>query len=211
MQIEIAVFLLGDICFVKVLNFMLFSCCCKLITNMETGKMNQNAIKDQSMCTTSSEDMAEVKVFDYRAMIVDFIAGANAGTACVFAGQPFDTVKVKMQVFPNLYKSAFECFKRTLKEERFRGLYAGTGPALITQVAENSILFLCYGRCQTVIQTIFQVPHVDELTIFQNACAGSIAAFITSFALCPTELIKCKLQAQHQLRQIGGDHGKKPL
>ena len=167
------------------------------------------SIKDES--TAISEDMSDVKVLDYRAMIIDFIAGANGGTACVFAGQPFDTVKVKMQVFPNLYKSAFDCFKRTLKDERFRGLYAGTGPALVTQIAENSILFLCYGRCQTIIQTIFQVPHVDELSIFQNACAGSIAAFITSFALCPTELIKCRLQAQHQLRQMGSDNGKKPL
>jgi solute carrier family 25 ornithine transporter 2/15 len=178
-------------------------------SDMETDKKNIREIKNQISGT--GEDMADVKVLDYRAMIVDFIAGANAGTACVFAGQPFDTVKVKMQVFPNLYKSAFECFKRTLKEERFRGLYAGTAPALVTQVAENSILFLCYGRCQTVIQSIFQVPHVDELSIFQNACAGSVAAFITSFALCPTELIKCKLQAQHQFRQISGDHGKKPM
>ena len=177
---------------------------------MESDKMNQREmIKDQS--TGSSEDMSSVKLLDYRAMIVDFVAGANAGTACVFAGQPFDTVKVKMQVFPNLYKNAFDCFKRTLKEERFRGLYAGTGPALVTQIAENSILFLCYGRCQTIIQSVFQVPHVDELSIFQNACAGSIAAFITSFALCPTELIKCKLQAQHQLRQMGADNAKKPL
>jgi solute carrier family 25 ornithine transporter 2/15 len=167
------------------------------------------SIKDESAAI--SEDMSDVKVLDYRAMIIDFIAGANGGTACVFAGQPFDTVKVKMQVFPNLYKSAFDCFKRTIKDERFRGLYAGTGPALVTQIAENSILFLCYGRCQTIIQTVFQVPHVDELSIFQNACAGSIAAFITSFALCPTELIKCKLQAQHQLRQMGSDNGKKPL
>lgn len=157
------------------------------------------------------EDMSYVKVLDYRAMIVDFVAGANGGGACVIAGQPFDTVKVKMQVFPNLYKNAFDGFKRTVKEERFKGLYAGTGPALFTQIAENSILFLCYGRCQTVIQAICRVPHVDELSVFQNACAGSIAAFITSFALCPTELIKCKLQAQHQLRQLGTATEKKPL
>ena len=177
---------------------------------MESGKVDRrDNIEYQN--TTVNEDMSDVKVLDYRAMIVDFIAGANAGTACVFAGQPFDTVKVKMQVFPDLYRNAWDCFKRTLKEERFRGLYAGTGPALVTQVAENSILFLCYGRCQTVIQSIFQVPHVDELSIFQNACAGSIAAFITSFALCPTELIKCKLQAQHQLRQMGGNNVEKPL
>ncbi|XP_046853109.1 mitochondrial ornithine transporter 2-like isoform X2 [Xenia sp. Carnegie-2017] len=152
-----------------------------------------------------------IKFLDKRAMIIDFIAGANGGIACVFAGQPFDTVKVKMQVFPSLYKSALHCFRRTWKEERFRGLYAGTGPALVTQIAENSILFLCYGRCQSVIQTLFHVSHVDKLSVFQNACAGSIAAFITSFALCPTELIKCQLQAQYQNQQLQENFGKKPL
>lgn len=184
--------------------------CCR--SKIDCDEMSQRVLEDDSTGSREhSEQVDDVKVLDYRAMIVDFIAGANGGTACVFAGQHFDTVKVKMQVFPNLYKNAFDCFKRTLKEERFWGLYAGTGPALVAQIAENSILFLCYGRCQTIIQSIFQVHHVDELTVFQNACAGSIAAFITSFALCPTELIKCKLQAQHQITQMVGDTGKKPL
>lgn len=157
------------------------------------------------------ENVQDPKLLDYRAMMVDFIAGANGGTACVLAGQPFDTVKVKMQTFPSHFTNAFDCFKKTFQNERIRGLYAGTVPALVANIAENSILFLCYGRCQSVIQSIFKVPHPEQLTVFQKSCAGSIAAFFMSFALCPTELVKCKLQAQHQLRQMSGKSGVKSI
>ena len=50
-------------------------------------------------------------------------------------GQPLDTVKVKMQTFPTLYRNAFHCFKTTLVNEGiWRGLYAGTLPSLAAQV-----------------------------------------------------------------------------
>lgn len=166
---------------------------------------------DDELQITTKGEFPNPKIFDYRAMIVDFIAGANGGTACVLVGQPFDTVKVKMQTFPSHFRNAFDCLKTTLMVERVRGLYAGTVPALVANIAENSILFLCYGRCQSVIQSVFKVTRAEDLSVFQKACAGSIAAFITSFALCPTELIKCKLQAQHQLNKLSGRADMKSL
>lgn len=54
-------------------------------------------------------------------------------------GQPLDTVKVKMQTFPHLYKNMVDCFMSTLRTDGVaRGLYAGTVPALVSNVAENS-------------------------------------------------------------------------
>lgn len=56
--------------------------------------------------------------------------------------QPLDTVKVKMQTFPSLYRGMSECLLETFRKDGvFRGLYAGTLPAIIANVAENSILF----------------------------------------------------------------------
>lgn len=37
--------------------------------------------------------------------------------------------------------------------------------------------------------------HANEMTVLDKASSGFFAAFFSSFALCPTELIKCKLQA----------------
>lgn len=44
----------------------------------------------------------------------------------VYVSQPLDTVKVKMQTFPELYKGMVSCFTTTLKRDGVvRGLYAG--------------------------------------------------------------------------------------
>jgi len=57
------------------------------------------------------------------------------GTASVYVGQPLDTVKVKMQTFPALYKNGWQCFATTLRQEGIaHGLYAGTVPSLAAQV-----------------------------------------------------------------------------
>ena len=59
----------------------------------------------------------------------------KGGIASVYVGQPLDTVKVKMQTTPDLYKNAYECFKTTYKKDGiYRGLYAGTVPSLAAQV-----------------------------------------------------------------------------
>lgn len=70
----------------------------------------------------------------------------------VYVGQPLDTVKVKMQTFPQMYNGMFDCIRKTLAVEGFRkGLYAGTVPALVANCAENSILFAAYGGCQKFV------------------------------------------------------------
>ncbi|GIZ01145.1 mitochondrial ornithine transporter 1 [Caerostris extrusa] len=120
------------------------------------------------------------------------------GAACVFVGQPLDTIKVKMQTFPNLYKNSFICFKETLVKEGFRGLYAGTVPALAANIAENSVLFCAYGVCQNAVKFLIKKDDVLDLNPLENATAGFFAAFFSSFSLCPTELIKCRLQAMRE-------------
>ena len=77
------------------------------------------------------------------------------GVAVVYVGQPLDTVKVKMQAFPTMYKGMVDCFLKTLRTDGFiRGLYAGTAPSVVANVAENSILFAAYGGCQKVVANV---------------------------------------------------------
>ncbi|BET01944.1 unnamed protein product [Nesidiocoris tenuis] len=131
---------------------------------------------------------------------IDFTAGSLGGVAHVYIGQPLDTVKVKLQTFPSLYSGPWNCFKRTLQVEGVRhGLYAGTVPALIANVAENSVLFAAYGGCQKLVAFATRTPKVENLSVMGNAFAGFLAAFFSSFTLCPTELIKVQLQAAREL------------
>ena len=74
------------------------------------------------------------------------------GITTVYVGQPLDTVKVKMQTFPEMYKGGFDCLVNTFKKDGiYRGLYAGTVPALAANISENAVLFLFYGVCQKLV------------------------------------------------------------
>lgn len=131
---------------------------------------------------------------------IDFTCGTLGGIANVYVGQPLDTIKVKMQMFPNLYKNAFNCGLDTYKKDGIaRGLYAGTVPALAANVSENAVLFLSYGICQKALANITRKNDVKKLSSFQNALAGSGAAFFASLVLCPTELVKCRLQSAREI------------
>lgn len=133
--------------------------------------------------------------------LIDLTAGTLGGAAAVYVSQPLDTVKVKMQTFPKLYKGMVNCFMQTLRKEGIpRGLYAGSLPAVVANVGENSVLFLAYGWCQKVVAHTEGKENVKDLSLLGNASAGFLAAFFSAFPLCPTELIKCKLQAMREMQ-----------
>ncbi|XP_074186000.1 mitochondrial ornithine transporter 1 isoform X2 [Rhinolophus sinicus] len=95
---------------------------------------------------------------------IDLTAGAAGGTACVLTGQPFDTMKVKMQTFPDLYRGLTDCCLKTYSQVGFRGFYKGTSPALIANIAENSVLFMCYGFCQQVVRKVVGLDRQAKLS-----------------------------------------------
>ncbi|KAL2094451.1 hypothetical protein ACEWY4_009170 [Coilia grayii] len=135
--------------------------------------------------------------------IIDLTAGAVGGTACVLSGQPLDTAKVKMQTFPTLYRGFLHCFTSTYRQVGFRGLYQGTTPALVANIAENSVLFMSYGFCQEVVRMLAGTTGGEPLSDVQKAYAGSVASIFSSLVLCPTELVKCRLQAMHEMAAAG--------
>ena len=67
------------------------------------------------------------------------------------------------------------------------------------QVAENSVLFMAYGLCQKAVAAAVDTPDINSLSPLQNATSGFFAAFFSSLVLCPTELVKCKMQAMHEM------------
>lgn len=100
-----------------------------------------------------------------------------------------------MQAFPSMYPNMLRCFTSTLKSEGiFKGLYAGTTPSLAANVGENAVLFCAYGFCKQAVSTVTG-RHEAKMTVMDKATSGFFAAFFSSLVLCPTELIKCKLQA----------------
>lgn len=61
----------------------------------------------------------------------------------------------------------WNCLKVTLKNDGvIRGLYAGTTPAIMANVAENSVLFAAYGYCQ---KFVCRLSGVEVYTIFLSS------------------------------------------
>ena len=59
-----------------------------------------------------------------------------------------------------------------------RGLYAGTVPSLVANVAENAVLFLAYGAAQNLVSRGVGKQQ-KELNTLENACAGSLASIVS--------------------------------
>lgn len=64
-----------------------------------------------------------------------------------------------------------------------------------------------YGWCQKLVANGTGKESIKQLSLIENASAGFLAAFFSSFPLCPTELIKCKLQAMRET-QVPGQPAK---
>ncbi|CAL0331576.1 unnamed protein product [Lupinus luteus] len=132
----------------------------------------------------------------------DLTAGTIGGAAQLITGHPFDTIKVKLQSQPTplpgqtpKFSGAIDAVKQTIAAEGPRGLYKGMGAPLATVAALNAVLFSVRGQMEALLRCHPGAP----LTINQQIVAGAGAGVAVSVLACPTELIKCRLQAQSSL------------
>lgn len=71
-------------------------------------------------------------IIDFAHVKKEFIAGGTAGAIGIFIGFPFDLVKVKLQAYPDKYKSAWSCFMSHVRED-VRSLYRGCLVPILSQ------------------------------------------------------------------------------
>jgi len=136
------------------------------------------------------------------AVAKDLTAGTFAGVAQLLVGHPFDTIKVKLQSQPAplpgqppKYAGAMDAVKQTLAAEGPKGLYKGMGAPLATVAVFNAVLFTARGQMEALLR---DAPGA-HLTVGQQMIAGAGAGVACSMVACPTELVKCRLQAQSAL------------
>eukprot|EP00897_Mesotaenium_endlicherianum_P003573 jgi/Mesen1/3243/ME000187S02400 len=137
----------------------------------------------------------------------DYAAGVAAGVATVLTGHPFDTVKVKLQAQAGaggagpgagggLYQGAWHCTSHTLSTQGIRGLYKGATSSFIGVAIESSVLFGAYSQIKTALQGGERSsPSLPTIVAAAGVSGGGV-----SLILCPTELVKCRLQVQQQAR-----------
>jgi len=127
----------------------------------------------------------------------NFIAGGAGGICLVISGQPLDTIKVRLQtqsVEPGkqMYAGTYDCAKKTVQKEGFRGLYKGMATPLVGITPIYAVCFLGFG-----VGKKLQIKDPSQpLTLPQIWNAGMLAGVFTTVIMTPGERIKCLLQIQ---------------
>ncbi len=122
---------------------------------------------------------------------LEIAAGSVGGAAQLCVGHPFDTTKVKLQRDRG-GATAVAVVRRVLKHEGIAGLYAGITAPLPFVVAMTAALFSANAGIRAVLQN--RHPE-EELSLGEVAWAGAGAGAAVSLIMCPTELVKCRMQS----------------
>jgi len=122
-------------------------------------------------------------------MALDFGAGCIGGAAGVVVGQPFDTVKVRLQVQSGnnvMYKGVSDCVMKMVKQESISSLYKGMTPPLLGLAFQNAIIFGLQGFLR----------RFTDGGIRGEIIAGGLTGAMQAGITAPIELAKIRLQVQ---------------
>lgn len=129
--------------------------------------------------------------------VKDITASVAGSAACVYTGQPFDTIKVRMQVQAGKFLGPVHCLKTTVVGEGISALWRGSIPAFLGALAENAMAFAVNEQLTRTLcpeNNLLPEPLVPFVT-------GGITGFFSAFALCPMDVVKCRSQLS---RATGG-------
>ncbi|XP_049851924.1 uncharacterized protein LOC126328065 [Schistocerca gregaria] len=133
-----------------------------------------------------------------------FLAGTVAGWAQVLVGQPFDTVKVRLQTASEAkYSGSMDCVKKILVNEGIRGFYKGTTVPLIGIGACVSVQFVALSQSKDMFMR-YNMRRAEErsekpvvgLTLPQVTIAGIISGIANGPLSTIIEHIRIRLQVQ---------------
>ncbi|GAB0094388.1 Congested-like trachea protein [Sergentomyia squamirostris] len=128
-----------------------------------------------------------------------FLSGGFGGICTVITGHPLDTIKVRLQTMPvpeagqsPLYRGTWDCAKKTVQREGFRGLYKGMSAPISGVAPIFAMSFFGFGLGKRLQQ---QTPD-EKLSNKQLFLAGAFSGVFTTSIMAPGERIKCLLQIQ---------------
>ncbi|KAF8983541.1 Mitochondrial carrier protein ymc2 [Entomortierella lignicola] len=135
--------------------------------------------------------------------VKDCASGTVGGFMQVFVGQPFDTVKVRLQTMPAplpgqapLYTGTLDCVKKTLSKEGIKGFYKGTTTPLVGVGACVSIQFVTLQAMKRYYNNQNGPSANGFLSNSQLYIAGAASGITNSIISGPVEHIRTRLQVQ---------------
>ena len=129
----------------------------------------------------------------------EFICGGAGGLSLLLVGHPFDTIKVRCQTKPEIYKNFLQASKLTLLKEGPFAFYKGVTPLIPSIAPYMSLAFVGFEHGKQVVSS---KSNQKYLSLGQLAIAGFISGIYTTPLIGPAERIKCLAQTRSQKSSV---------
>ncbi|KAL4431646.1 hypothetical protein ABPG77_001488 [Micractinium sp. CCAP 211/92] len=139
--------------------------------------------------------------------VLDVLPGVSGGVARVMIGQPFDTIKTRLQVMgqgtalakmlppSDVYLNSNDCLKKMVRNEGWVSLYRGVTAPLLGNMVLLGIHFPTFSKTRKWLDEQFPT---QEFSHWKVLAAGGAAGLAGSLVSCPSEHIRTKMQLQRR-------------
>lgn len=141
--------------------------------------------------------MSDQEVLGTRAVTRDLYSATIGSVFCCYTGQPFDTVKVRMQTNPGVYSGIFRTVAKTSSEEGVRAFWKGAVPTAMGMALENAMAF----GVNEALKRAFPDPSKGSAAdpearpdLSRPFMMGAITGCCSALVLLPSEVVKAKTQ-----------------
>jgi solute carrier family 25 (mitochondrial carnitine/acylcarnitine transporter), member 20/29 len=137
----------------------------------------------------------------------DLAAGAFAGCTASLAGQPLDTVRIRVQTQPAAwFAGARDAFVQTVRKEGPLSLFRGAVPPLLGMGPKNAVGFAVQGAALRALEGERvdggSALHRRRTAGMDNVMvAGAVAGLAQCVVIVPSDRIKIQLQVQGRAMQ----------
>ncbi|KAF9329897.1 hypothetical protein BG006_007109 [Podila minutissima] len=145
----------------------------------------------------------------------NFAISALAPSMAVLFTNPFDTVKVRLQlqgefvktrepgrngkevvrVSEKVYKSSLDCLQKTFRHEGMRGLQKGLFPAILKESSKNIFRLGLYDPILNAMHPLSYPGEASTAPAWKRMIAGATCGAMGAISANPFELIKTRLQS----------------
>jgi hypothetical protein len=136
---------------------------------------------------------------DARSVTRDVFSASLGSVACCYTGQPFDTVKVRMQTSPSSYPSVAHTARSIMSNEGAGAFWKGAVPTSMGMIAENAMAFGVNEALKRAFPAAAGGSSGEEdparrPDLVRPFLMGAITGCCSATVLLPSEIVKAKTQ-----------------
>ncbi|KAF9081454.1 Mitochondrial oxaloacetate carrier protein [Mortierella sp. GBA35] len=169
----------------------------------------------ESKSALSNQENNNIAVKRELTQLENFGISALAPSMAVLFTNPFDTVKVRLQlqgefvktrepgrsgkevvrVSEKVYKSSLDCLQKTFRHEGMRGLQKGLFPAILKESSKNIFRLGLYDPILNAMHPLSYPGEASTAPAWKRMIAGATCGAMGAISANPFELIKTRLQS----------------